>query len=78
MEIYKKNKKIEQFFLPAGTQHCNICVVNILFRLCKFIPPWSRVLLLEANSSKAGQGIPRILQNPQIHYLVHKMYILTM
>ena len=28
---------------------------NVLFRLCKFIPPWSRILLLEANSSKAGQ-----------------------
>jgi len=60
-EVYKKKKKMEQFFLLAGTRPYNICVVNVLFGLCKFIPPWSRILLLEANSSKGGQGIPRIL-----------------
>ena len=76
MEFYKKTY-FEQFFLLAGTRPYNICVVNVLFTLCKFIPPWSRLLLLEANGSKAGHGIPRILCNPQIHYRVHKLHILT-
>jgi len=29
-------------------------------------------LSLEANSSSASQEIPHILQNPQIHYYVHR------
>lgn len=40
-----KKKYFKQFFILAGMQRYSLCVVKVSFILCKFTPPWGRVLL---------------------------------
>ena len=43
-----------------------------IFNIPNLLTPWCRVLLERANWFAASQEIPRISQNPKVHYRTHK------
>jgi len=57
MEFCTK-KYFELFILLAGIRPYNICVVNVLFRLCKCIPPWRKLFFWKLIVPKLVKAFP--------------------